>query len=141
MQLETSGRSVWILLVVSLFLVGWLGWLFGARVPVYAVSETAVLTSPSQLAATLPAAALLKIQPGQSALLRLDAFPAEAYGAVPATVADIDETLQDGRFQIQLTLHPTAGSRIPFQTGLTGSVEIEVEQVAPAAMLLRTSAN
>lgn len=141
MQLGTSGRSVWVLLVVALFLAAWIAWLFGARVPMYAVSDTAVLTSPTQLTATLPPDALLKIQTGQTALLRLDAFPWEEYGTISATVAEIDETLQDGRFQIQLRLNPIADTRIPFQAGLTGSVEIEIEQVAPAAMLLRTSAN
>lgn len=141
MQLGTSGRTVWVLLVAVLFLAGWLVWLFGAQVPVYAVSDTAVLTSPTQLTATLPPDAFLKIQPGQTALLRLDAFPWEEYGTVSATVAEIDAALQDGRIQIQLRLNPAADSRIPFQAGLTGSVEIEVEQIAPAAMLLRTSAN
>ncbi|MCP4424206.1 MAG: hypothetical protein GY803_06935 [Chloroflexi bacterium] len=139
MQSGTSGRSIWALLVVVLFLAVWLAWLVGARVPVYATAENAELTGESQIVAYFAPDALLKVEPGQPALLRLDAFPWEEYGAVAATVTEVVETLQDGRIQVRLQLNPAADSRIPLQPGLTGSIEIEVEQVAPATMLLQTS--
>ncbi len=139
MRTKTSGGPVIVLLVVVLFLAGWLVWLVGARVPVYALSETAVLTTPAEVTAQFPPDALSQIAPGQSAWLRLDDFPADTYGLVAATVVTMDETLQDGRFQATLRLNPPTDSQIPFQPGLTGVVEIEVEKVTPAALLLRTA--
>ena len=139
MRTKTSGGPVIVLLTVVLFLIGWLAWLVGARVPVYAVSETAVLTTPSEITAQFPPDALLKIAPGQSAWLRLDDFPAATYGLVAAEVVAVDQKLRDGRFQATLRLNPPADSQIPFQPGLTGVVEIEVEKVTPVALLLRTA--
>ena len=45
----------------------------------------------------------------------------------------------DGLIRVELTLHPLPTSRIPLEHGLTGSVEIEVERVTPAVLLLRAS--
>lgn len=132
MQLETSGRSVAALLVVALFLLGWLGWLLWARVPVVVVSDTAVLTTPTDATAQFAPEALQTIESGQTALLRLDAFSEP----VPAVVLEVDQTLVDGRFTIQLQLQP---SDLPLQAGLNGRVEVEVEQVSPFTLLLRSA--
>ena len=139
LQTETSGGSTGLLLLVVLLLAAWLAWAVLAQVPMYAMAETAELTSNTQAVAHFPPDALLRIQPGQSGLLRLDDFPWGEYGTVQVSVVEVGEELQDGRFQVELRLEPEADSLIPLQSGLTGSVEIEVEQLSPITILLRTT--
>ena len=80
-----------------------------------------------------------RLKPGQPARLRLAGFPWTQYGTVPAKVSNIDTEPRDGLIRVELTLHPLPTSRIPLEHGLTGSVEIEVERVTPAVLLLRAS--
>jgi hypothetical protein len=133
MQMETSGRPVALLLVMMVFLSAWLGWLFLAQVPVYAVGDTAVLTSSTQATAQFTPDSLASLQSGQTGLLRLEGFSE----AIPATVVEVDQTLVDGRFTAQLQLQSSPD--LPLQAGLNGRVEIEVEQVSPFTLLLRTT--
>ena len=133
--METSGKPVALLLVMMAFLTAWLGWLFLAQVPVYAVGETAVLTSTTEAIAQFAPNSLTKLQGGQTGLLRLEGFSE----AVPAAVVAVDQTLVDGRFTAQLRLQPPAEFAIPLQAGLNGRAEIEIEQVSPLTLLLRTT--
>ena len=80
-----------------------------------------------------------RLKPGQSARLRLDGFPWTQYGTLPATVTDIDTEPRDGMVRVELSLSPRPTSKIPLDHGLTGSVEIEVERVAPTVLLLRAA--
>ncbi len=84
-----------------------------------------------------PADALGRIRPGQTARLRLDGFPWSQYGSVPATVSTVASETRYGRVRVELTPHAAPDSRIPLQHGLPGTIEIEVEQISPAALLLR----
>jgi multidrug resistance efflux pump len=86
-----------------------------------------------------PAAALGRIAPGQSAVLRLDGFPWMQYGPVPATVARVASEVRDGRVRVEMTVDPSRNPRVPLQHGLPGSVEVLVERVTPAALILRTA--
>jgi membrane fusion protein (multidrug efflux system) len=135
MQMETSGRSVVVLLVMGLFLSAWVAWLLLAQVSVYVVADTAVLTSPTHATAQFTPDALPTIKPGQTALLQIEAFS----DPVPATVVEVDQTLVDGRFTVQFRLQPASDLNIPLQAGLNGRVEVEVEQVSPFTLLLRAA--
>ncbi|MEJ2749588.1 MAG: hypothetical protein P8183_17030, partial [Anaerolineae bacterium] len=106
MQMATSGRSVLVLLIVVAFLGAWLAWLGWAQVPVYVVSDTAVLTATTHATAQFTPEALSKIDSGQSALLRLDGFDVP----VPAVVTEVDQTLVNGRFTAQFRLQPNANA-------------------------------
>ena len=129
------------ILVAASILVAWLAWLFAARVALYEVSDTATLeidaTGKLEAVATLGAATLGRVQPGQAARLRLDGFPWTRYGTVPATVRRV--TVQEGEdtVRVELALHPRPDSAIPLQAGMPGRVEIEVGRVSPATLLLR----
>ncbi|MCB9421198.1 MAG: hypothetical protein H6667_15460 [Ardenticatenaceae bacterium] len=135
MQLATSGRSIVALLVVAAFLTAWMTWLGVAQVAVYVVADTAVLTSNTHATAQFTPDALPQMKAGQPALLRLDGFDEP----VPAVVTEVDQTLVDGRFTVQFQLQPNANSKVPLQAGLNGRVEVEVEQVTPFTLLLRTA--
>ena len=86
-----------------------------------------------------PESALGRIRPGQSARVRLDGFPWAQYGTVTATVSRVASEVRDGSVRVELTLDRDAPSRIPLQHGLPGAVEIEVDRVTPAALILRNA--
>jgi multidrug resistance efflux pump len=87
----------------------------------------------------LPSAAIGRIQAGQPARLRLEGFPWTQYGAISATVASVASEVRDGRVRVELALRPNLASPIPLQHGLPGTVEVEVDRVSPAILVLRTA--
>ncbi|HYU36267.1 MAG TPA: HlyD family efflux transporter periplasmic adaptor subunit [Thermoanaerobaculia bacterium] len=90
------------------------------------------------IAEFLPASALGRIQPDQRARIVLQSFPAAQYGDLPATVTRLASEPRDGRIRVELALEPDRHSRLPLQHGLPGTVEVEVERVSPAVLVLRT---
>ena len=90
------------------------------------------------IAEFLPASALGRIQPDQRARVVLQSFPAAQYGDLPAIVTRLASEPRDGRIRVELTLRPDRRSRLPLQHGLPGTVEVEVERVSPAVLVLRT---
>jgi len=89
------------------------------------------------VAAFLPAIALGRVQPGQLARLRLDGFPWAQYGSVEATVTSVATEARDGVIRVELGLEPATPTAIPLQHGLPGTVEVEVERISPATLVLR----
>jgi len=87
----------------------------------------------------LPSAALGRIQAGQPAHLRLEGFPWTQYGAISATVASVASEVRDGLVRVELYVRPNSASPIPLQHGLPGTVEIKVDRVSPAILVLRTA--
>ncbi len=93
---------------------------------------------PLRLVARMaPQAALGRVTPGQRARLRLDAYPWTQYGAIEARVDVVDAELKDGAVRVELRLGP-APRRVWLRHGLTGEVEIDVEVMTPAELVLRT---
>jgi membrane fusion protein (multidrug efflux system) len=84
-------------------------------------------------------AALGKIHPGQNATVKLDGFPWAQFGTLSARVARVAGEIRNGKVRVELAVKAPAGSRIPLQHGLPGSVEIEVERISPAVLLLRSA--
>jgi membrane fusion protein (multidrug efflux system) len=83
-----------------------------------------------------PQAALGRIQPGQTALLKLDAFPWSQYGSVAAKVVTVAREVEDGQVRVDLEVSPSQ-TNIPLQHGLTGTVEIEVKRVSPLTLVVQ----
>ncbi|HEX4168341.1 MAG TPA: HlyD family efflux transporter periplasmic adaptor subunit [Bryobacteraceae bacterium] len=86
-----------------------------------------------------PSAALGKVHPGQRAVVRLQGFPWAQFGVVPARVSHVAGDIRDGKVRVELAVLPQPHSRIPFQHGLPGTVEIEIEHLSPAALVLRSA--
>jgi membrane fusion protein (multidrug efflux system) len=84
-------------------------------------------------------AALGKIHPGQNAIVKLEGFPWAQFGTLSARVARVAGEIRNGKVRVELAVKAPAGSRIPLQHGLPGSVEIEVERISPAVLLLRSA--
>jgi membrane fusion protein (multidrug efflux system) len=85
-----------------------------------------------------PASAVGRIRPGQPAEVRLTGFPSTQYGALRATVVRVASEAQDGAIRVELAAQPDSGSRLPLEHGLPGTVEVQVERLTPAALVLRT---
>ena len=87
-----------------------------------------------------PAAALGRIRVGQHARMRLDGFPWAQYGSISASVSRVAGEVRDGAVRVELEMNPQAApARVPIQHGLPGSVEIEIERLTPAALVIRTA--
>ena len=86
----------------------------------------------------LPTAAVGRISPGQSAQLRLHGFPWAQYGRVEASVMSTGSEAPDGKLRVELSVRRER-SAIPLQHGLGTSVDVEVERVSPATLLLRAA--
>ncbi len=84
-----------------------------------------------------PQRALGRLQPGQMARVRLDSLPWIEHGSLAARVLHVAGEPRDGRLRVELAIDP-AGPALPLQHGLTGTVEVALEQVAPVQLLLRT---
>jgi len=84
-----------------------------------------------------PPDALGRIQPGQYARLRLEGFPWTQFGSVPAMVTGVASEVRDGRIRVELAVNPVSAPRIHLQHGLPGTVEVEVERISPASLVLR----
>lgn len=88
-----------------------------------------------------PQRALGRIQPGQHAKLRLSGFSWVQYGSVPATVNRVGKEPRNGTVRVELALDETEGFPVPLSHGLPGVLEVEVEHISPAALVLRAAGN
>ncbi len=84
-----------------------------------------------------PSSALGRIRPGQEGRVRLAGFPSTEYGYLAATVAQVADEPRGGTIRVELAARPDRRSRLPLQHGLPGTVEVEVERVTPATLVLR----
>jgi len=95
---------------------------------------------PVQVVAAFAAEdALGRVAPGQDSRLRVDGFPWTQFGTIAARVEAVGTEAQDGMVRVELELVEAEDSAIPVQHGLTGRVEVAVERVSPAALVLRSA--
>ena len=86
-----------------------------------------------------PPAAFGRIRTGQPARMRLRAFPWVEFGAVRAQVDHVADEVRDGGVRVELTVLNSPGMRAPLKHGMPGSIEVEVDQASPVALLMRTA--
>jgi membrane fusion protein (multidrug efflux system) len=86
-----------------------------------------------------PSAALGRVRPGQPARLRLQGFPWMQYGSVRAAVTRVAGEVRDNSVRVELAVAGVPPAGIPLQHGLPGSLEVEVERVTPAELVLRSA--
>lgn len=91
------------------------------------------------VAAFRPQDALGRIRTGQVARLRLHGFAWTEYGFVPARVASLASEALAGTVRVEADIAPTPAFPLPLQHGWPGTLEIEVDSVAPATLVLRAA--
>lgn len=136
---DSFRRPALILLLAAALLAAWAAWLGFARITLYEVSTTARLIDEAQIVAEFPPSALMRIRAGQRAYLRLDGFPASQYEPVAATVVSVLPDTRSGQVKVRLVTNPDPASPIPLRGGFAGVIEVEVEQVSPAVLVLRAA--
>ncbi len=85
-----------------------------------------------------PSDSLGRVKPGQPATLKLNGFPWTEYGKVTGEVISVAGEPRSGHVRVELLVHPESAPMIPLQHGLPGSLEVEVERLSPAALVLRS---
>jgi len=86
-----------------------------------------------------PAAVLGRIHPGQSARLRLDGFPWAQYGTIEARVVRVAGEVRDGLVRVEFEPTGNGASKLPLQHGLPGTIEVGIEEISPAQLVLRAA--
>ncbi|HEU4533532.1 MAG TPA: HlyD family efflux transporter periplasmic adaptor subunit [Polyangiaceae bacterium] len=89
--------------------------------------------------AEFPLTSLGRLQAGQAARVRLEAFPWTEFGTAAAVVQGVATEAQRGRLRVELAVEPEPGSALVMQHGLSAQVLVEVERVSPATLLLRAA--
>ncbi len=84
-----------------------------------------------------PSVAVGRIREGQKASMAFDGFPWTQFGRLRATVSKVATEPGSGRIRVELIPDAETGTDAPLQHGLPGTVEVEVERVAPAELVLR----
>ncbi|MCI0675546.1 MAG: HlyD family secretion protein [Phycisphaerales bacterium] len=101
-----------------------------------------------RVVAEFPAASAMgRIAPNQKARVRLQGFPWSQYGSIVAVVDRVagemraaDDPADGPVLRAELKLQPLLnGTAIPLQHGLLGTVEVEVERLSPAMLVLRAA--
>jgi membrane fusion protein (multidrug efflux system) len=103
--------------------------------------HVATIVAPGDLriVALFAPSAFGRVRFGQSARVRLDAFPWAEYGALRATVTHVATELHEGRARIELNVDGASATRIPLQHGLPGRVDVTVDEATPAKLVLRAA--
>ena len=82
-------------------------------------------------------AAIGRVRTGQPGRVRLLGFPWTEYGTLHATVSQVANEVRDGLVRVELAVDRLPPS-LPLSHALPGDVEVEVERVRPASLVLRT---
>jgi membrane fusion protein (multidrug efflux system) len=85
-----------------------------------------------------PARVLGRMVPGQSARMRLDAFPWAQFGTLALEVERVASEVRNGRIRVEFAPRGINDARL-LQHGLPGTVEVAIERTSPALLALRAA--
>jgi multidrug resistance efflux pump len=85
-----------------------------------------------------PDIALGRIRRGQQAQMRLQGFPWTQYGSIQMSVSSVSNEARDGRIRVEFKLTESLSQTIPLEHGLPGAIEVEIDRISPAMLVLRT---
>lgn len=132
--------------IFGLLLVAWLAWLFGASFAARLTSDTDQIQLSDTVTVSFSGEGIDKLQPGQPALLILDAPPLAERLLLPAQVvavtpsngkALVDIQPDYSRLEAQDEVSPEILAA--FAQPTPGRVRVEVERVSPAILVLRAA--
>jgi hypothetical protein len=124
------GLVLGIMVIFSLLI-----WFFLARVTLYRSSEQAALTPDGMISAEFSPETIAQIQPGQPGVWRMETGQDQRPVSIPVVVYEIQP---DGN-KVIFYATDTSALPDPIPDGLQGRVDVEVEYVTPADLVLRAS--
>jgi multidrug resistance efflux pump len=86
-----------------------------------------------------PTTALGRIHPGQTARFRLEGFPWVQYGTIEASAVRVAGEIRDQSLRAEFRIRRDATRGLVLRHGLPGRLEVRVETVSPARLLLRSA--
>ena len=125
------GPSLVAIILAMLLLLSWGMWFFFANIPLTEVSQNIEITQSETMIATYSPEAVTHLQEGQDAYVRLEGLWSET---LPAIVMSVN--YEKGQVELfaeeDLSYVDGVQERVDY-------VEIEVEQVSPATLVMRAS--
>jgi len=123
------------LIVGSGLVLALIVWFLFARVNLYAVSQEVGFNENGRFIATFSKEEIARVKIGQEALVRIFSTADQPPLVVPGIVFDIPSGSQEAEILVMTQDLPENG----LSQNATGQVEVEVEQITPLALVLRTS--
>lgn len=135
---DRGQATLWGLGITGLFLLLWLIWFLTPSLTIYAHGYVVKLTRSGTLVAELPVEESAHLQVGQAAYIHSSDAPSPQH-RLKAIVSEV-ATRANAQNQIQITLYPMDDTDLDQYVahGATTEVEVEVEIISPARMLLQT---
>lgn len=131
LQQDSFGPALAALIITSLLLLAWSAWFFLAQVTLYETSRDFSVQRDGSLLVEFSPEGLARLRPGQAATFRPTGGAGPEGQIFPALVMDTPATTGP------VALH--VFSPEPLQPGQTGQIQVEVEQVSPAMLVLRSA--
>lgn len=145
LQADREWPTLWVTASVLVLLVCWLVWFLWAPVSLYETGSLAAVTRRGLLIAYFPTTVLGRLQPGQSAVLRVENAESAALSptqpALAAVVLSVDAGNTGDELAVTLV---TVSAQWPASTlssgyPISGSVTVAVEEISPAQLLWRST--
>jgi hypothetical protein len=127
------------ILLAVILLLAWAAWFFLARITFYETGQIVSVNRDGTVIADFGPGALGRIQSGQSASLKFNDVSGDLAQAIPSIVTDVASQVQEERVQVELYILGEAIALISSQDNLTGQVEVKVERISPATLVMRAS--
>jgi hypothetical protein len=131
---DRGHAALWGVGLAVLCLLLWLAWFVAPSLTVYVHGHLVKLTRNGTLVAELPASESTHLQAGQTAYIYPTNTPQQSLAATVLEVASQDNGDQ---IQIMLYLHDNSDTKEHFAGGVTGEVEVAIETISPATLLLQ----
>lgn len=121
----------------TLLMIGWILWLFLARVPTYITSSAAAYHNEGYILAQFPPTASAGIRRGQPARFQLATVKSETK-TIPLVVSDVVPETGQVRLILQVDLEDI-DDFLGLQAGAQGEVKIAIRQDSPVLFVLRAA--
>lgn len=123
------------LILGSVLVLALIVWFLFARVTLYAVSQEVGFNQDGRFIATFSKEEMARVKVGQGALVRIFSGAEQPPLVVSGIVYDVPSGSQEAEILVMTEDLPENG----LSQNATGQVEVEVEQITPLALVLRTS--
>ena len=122
-------------------MLAWLIWLLVAQIHLYEVSDPIQINGEPVVTASFSPEATESLERGQIASLMLDGRIGAEIGTVPAVVLEVNNNLAEDTVSASILIYwdDVDFGSIPFESNLEGQIQIEVEQISPITLIMRSA--